>query len=97
MKEANGVLVVAQIQGDSPSSGKLAKDDVIEGTVEGTKLRSLTLARDFYEAIAAVKPGKTITLRMRGAGGAGRYVGRRSRHRRPKAIALPLRYARRQG
>jgi len=70
VKEANGVLVVAQIQGDSPSSGKLAKDEVIEGSVEGTKLRSLRQARDFYEAVAGVKPGKTITLRVRGPGGA---------------------------
>src|SRR5262249_44756917 len=56
-----GKVEVVRVDDDeiSPENrGLLAKGDIIEGLVEGDKLRPLASARDFYAALSWIKPGK---------------------------------------
>jgi WD40 repeat protein len=63
------VLVVSEVQDDSPARGKLAKGDVIEGFLTANKARDLKSLQDFYEASLLAKPGSAVTLQIRGRQG----------------------------
>ncbi len=52
----------------APDAGPLRKGDVIEGVVEGNKLRPLATALDFYTALFDMKPKDNVVLRVRAAG-----------------------------
>jgi len=68
-KAPGNILTVTEIPPESPASGKVKVGEVIEGLVVNGKLRTLTTALAFYEALALMKPGKTATLRVRDADG----------------------------
>jgi WD40 repeat protein len=60
-------LVVSYVEPGSPASEKVRQGEVIEGLVANSQ--SFDTPLDFYQAIALVKPGKTVTLKVRGEQG----------------------------
>ena len=67
-----GVAVVARGKAvevaDAPAGGPLRKGAVIEGVVEGNKLRPVTTALEFYTALFDRRPKDDVVLRVRAAG-----------------------------
>lgn len=70
VRNVQGNVVVGRVEDDSPAKGKLAVGDTVEGFVENGKLQRVDTARDYYEAITAMRPGVALTLRVRDANGA---------------------------
>lgn len=73
-KGEGGALTVAAVAAGTPARGLLHRGDVILGLVQGGALRPPEDPRAFYEAVRAVKPGDTVTLRVKDADGAARDV-----------------------
>lgn len=57
----NGDLVVQS----SPAKSKLEKRSVVLGLVQDKQLKPLADARELYDAVFEIKPGSTLTLRVR--------------------------------
>ena len=57
VKENKGVLLVSQVQDDSPVRGKIEKGDVFEGLVLGDKIRPLKSFDEYDRAFFFAKPG----------------------------------------
>jgi WD40 repeat protein len=68
--------IIAAVDATSPARGKLEIDDVVDGIVVGKDkvLKPLATPRAFYEAIADLKPGSEVTLRVHAPGGNARDV-----------------------
>jgi WD40 repeat protein len=67
-------VVVTAVDAAGPAGGKLTKDDVIEGIVEGENLKPFATPRAYYEGVADVRPGREVTLRVRAPGAKPREV-----------------------
>jgi WD40 repeat protein len=66
-QQADGELVVAAVDEDSPYRGQIKKGDVIDGLVEDGRLQRFDSAQGFYCAIFyKTKPGDSVTLRIGG-------------------------------
>jgi WD40 repeat protein len=61
-----GELLVGQVEADTPAREKLKPGEVIEGIGEGQEARHPASLLEFYEAVAALRPGETVTLSVRG-------------------------------
>jgi WD40 repeat protein len=66
VKEDDGKLVVAKVDRLAPAAKQLDFGDIVEGIVEGQKVRKLLSPRDFYESVSQLKPGSTVTLQVAG-------------------------------
>jgi WD40 repeat protein len=61
-----GAVVIGRVDDASLARGKLRARDVIDGLVEGGRLRPLATPRDFYAAIDRIAPRQEVTLRVAG-------------------------------
>jgi WD40 repeat protein len=59
-------LRVASVATDSPARALLKVNDIIDGLVNGGKLRPLTSPLEFYDTLLSQVPGKEATLRLAG-------------------------------
>ena len=59
-------VVVAEVAGEGPLHGLLAKGDVLEGLATGAILQRFTSARAYHEALWQRKPGSKAFLQIRG-------------------------------
>jgi hypothetical protein len=60
-------LIVAEIDKSelhARNQGKVLQGQIIKGLVRGGQLQPLATPRAFYDAIWAIKPGQTVTLRL---------------------------------
>src|SRR5262249_11288019 len=69
VQEKGGAVVVAVVEKGSPAAEELKVGNVIEGVVEGGKMRKLATPYAFYEAVDRYDPGSRVTLRVRGKKG----------------------------
>jgi WD40 repeat protein len=86
VKEGNGTLLVSQVEDDSPARQVLEKGDIIEGLVEGSRVRPLKSLKDYTEAVVLTKPGQTVLFDVRGRRGPRRVkleVGQGIDERKP--------------
>ena len=97
--EADGGLVVARLDPDSPAGtgDALRAGDVLQGLIEVGTLRPLTTLSEFYLAVSRIKPGATVTVRrVRGGAGAADValaVGQGVDERKPLLSLLVTRTA----
>jgi WD40 repeat protein len=65
VKEANGALVVARLEPDSPGEVReaLREGDAIQGLVVAGNLRPLSTVSEFYLALSQIRPGTPVTIR----------------------------------
>jgi WD40 repeat protein len=69
VSERGKEVVVVQLDPKSlapQNQGKLNVGDVLQGIMDGGKLRPLTSAYDFYDALWHTKPGAPVSFRVRG-------------------------------
>ncbi|HLJ95302.1 MAG TPA: hypothetical protein VKU02_19140 [Gemmataceae bacterium] len=69
VQEKKAGVVVTQVEDDSPAQGKLQKGDVLEGLVQGDKVRPTKSFDEYFEAVARTKPGTAVVLNARGSDG----------------------------
>ncbi len=62
---------------------KVQRGDILEGLVEGGKLRPLNSPDEFYQAMRRLPPGKRVTLRIAGKGDVALTLGQGIDERKP--------------
>lgn len=65
VREKKGALLVTHVDDDSPIRGQLQKGDVLEGLIDGDKVRPLKSISNYFDVIGRAKPGTTVSLSVR--------------------------------